>query len=215
MDVVIGRHGGPHLSLVDTRGLQRVDPAAFSVMKDYALSRRDTFGKLIQKQALICSTGLPGAVVAGFFAVLRPAYNFGICHELDEALDWLGVSDPRVHELLRDSACWAEDDPVLQRLRDLLMTSERRGTVAAVARALGVSVRSLQRKLSHFGTSFKREQQRSQVRRAQELMLMGRLTLSSVAFAVGCASLQHFSTVFYKVTGKTPSRWRREQDTSA
>lgn len=217
MDVVIGAHGGPHLSLVDTRGLQRVDPSAFATMKEYIGARRDVFGKLILKQALICSEGLAGAVVAGFFAILRPAYTFNICYDTDEALDWLEISDgAQVHELLRSGARRSEDDPFVQRVRELLLTSDQRNPVAAsFARSLGVSTRSLQRRLNESGTSFMREVQLSRVRRAQEMILGGGRNLSSVAFEVGCASLQHLSSLFRKVTGKTPSEWRREQESSS
>jgi len=32
--------------------------------------------------------------------------------------------------------------------------------------------------------------------------------ITSIAFEVGCASLQHFSTLFRKATGVAPSEWR-------
>jgi AraC-like DNA-binding protein len=47
------------------------------------------------------------------------------------------------------------------------------------------------------------------------MILGGGQNLSSVAFEVGCASLQHLSSLFRKVTGKTPSEWRREQESSS
>ena len=40
------------------------------------------------------------------------------------------------------------------------------------------------------------------------LLLESDAKLTSVAVEVGCASLQHFSSLFRKLTGESPSAWR-------
>ena len=79
------------------------------------------------------------------------------------------------------------------------------------ARQLAVSSRTLQRRLTLAGTTYGRELNVAQVRRAQRLMLDGRHNLSAVAFAVGCSSPQRFSALFKEVTGSTPRDWLRAQ----
>lgn len=46
------------------------------------------------------------------------------------------------------------------------------------------------------------------INRAQELLRDGKLTLVEVALGVGFQSQSHFSTVFKRLVGKTPHRWR-------
>lgn len=216
MDVVVGKHGAAHLSLVDSRRLARVDPITFATMAKYVGDRREVFGRLIRRQAMICSEGLAGAVVAGFFTVLRPAYPYSVFYRLEEALSWL--DNPHggdlVTELLASLERTALDDPLIHALRQLLVAPDRRYDVSTAARGLGVSTRTLQRKLQQYGTSFQRELQAAQMQRAQEMMLHSSQSLSEIALEVGFSSLQHFSTVFHKVTGKTPRHWRREQEGS-
>jgi len=84
----------------------------------------------------------------------------------------------------------------------------RRVTVSEVGRAIGVSPRSLQHQLRQAGTSFRQEVNAARVRAAQQLLQASDTKLTSIAIEVGCASLQHFSTLFRKQTGLAPSAWR-------
>jgi AraC-like DNA-binding protein len=78
------------------------------------------------------------------------------------------------------------------------------------AKALGVTERSLQRWLKSWDTTFKAEQNRAQVQVAQQLLARSDAPLAQVASQVGCASLSHFSALFRRLTGATPSHWRRD-----
>jgi AraC-like DNA-binding protein len=90
----------------------------------------------------------------------------------------------------------------------LLEAKPGRVELPAVAKALGMSARTLQRHLAEHGTSFQLEMNAAQVRIAQRLLSDGDANLSSIATEVGCASLQHFSALFHRVTGERPSAWR-------
>jgi AraC-like DNA-binding protein len=72
-----------------------------------------------------------------------------------------------------------------------------------------VSERSLQRSLGAAGTTFKDEIAEARIRAARRLLADGDEPLSAIAREVGCSSLQHFSTLFRKRTGETPSAFRR------
>ena len=78
-----------------------------------------------------------------------------------------------------------------------------------IAGSLGMSERTLQDHLRRAGTSFRRESNEALVRAARELLENSDASLTEIAIDVGCASLQHFSTVFRKVAGVTPSEYRR------
>ena len=83
-----------------------------------------------------------------------------------------------------------------------------RGSLRDAARALGLSSRTLQRKLRDERTSFQREHGAVRVRVAKDLMIHTDYDLKRIAFEVGCALPQQFSTLFHKRVGETPSGWR-------
>jgi transcriptional regulator GlxA family with amidase domain len=72
-----------------------------------------------------------------------------------------------------------------------------------------VSQRTLQRRLCAAGTTFKDELLRARVRAAQTLMLTSEDNLTAIALEVGCASLQHYSALFRRLIGVSPSAWRK------
>lgn len=82
-------------------------------------------------------------------------------------------------------------------------------SIAATARALGVSARSLQRQLAHEQTSFLAVL--DEVRRSlAESYLRDRAhTVSDVAFLVGFSELSTFSRAFRRWTGTTAVSYRR------
>jgi AraC-like DNA-binding protein len=82
--------------------------------------------------------------------------------------------------------------------------------LSEVARELGMSERTLQRRLKEAGTSFQAELNAVQVRMAQSLLRETDMKLTAVAVEVGCASLQHFSSLFRKLVGDSPSAWRNK-----
>ncbi|AKV00880.1 Transcriptional regulator, AraC family [Labilithrix luteola] len=94
-------------------------------------------------------------------------------------------------------------------VRSLLDDSYLSPDVEPIAKTMGVSVRTLQRRLFAHETSFEREVSLARVRRAQRLMLETNLPLSRVATECGFSSLSRLSVVFRKMQGTTPSEWRR------
>jgi len=142
--------------------------------------------------------------------VTPPPYTVELFDDRARALAWLGVSAPEEIE----GAIAREEDriagaPVL--LRDLRALLEQRlndTSLDACARTLGLSQRSLQRKLSEHETSFQLEANAARVRVAKRLLRETDDKLTHVAHEVGCASLASFSTLFRRATGETPSAFR-------
>jgi AraC-like DNA-binding protein len=52
---------------------------------------------------------------------------------------------------------------------------------------------------------------RKRIERAQELLLTTSEPLVEIALSVGFQTQAHFTTIFKKIVGNTPLRWRREQ----
>ena len=210
LKVELAPHVGPHRSLVDVRFLSGVDAGAFELLNQYVRDHYQELSKQVTKLALVRPDGFAGAAVAGFFEVRQVPYPVEIFSDLESAVEWL-MGAPNlglVQELgeLRTAALGV--DPLVQRLRVLIVENLQDLTVEAAASALRVSHRTLQRRLKEAGTTFKGEVTLVRIREAQRRMLDSDAALTAVALDVGFSSLQHFSRVFRQVTGAQPSAWR-------
>jgi AraC-like DNA-binding protein len=152
---------------------------------------------------------LDGTPVRFGAGVVRLALRRGDC-ELP-----MRRADARLLELLKGQLALAggPQDAFLAALRALLRQrldgGDRIPGLAEAAPALGLSTRSLQRKLGAAGTSF--EQELDQLRRelAEPLVLQAHIPLGEVAARVGFAAQASFTRAFVRWTGRTPSQARR------
>jgi len=97
---------------------------------------------------------------------------------------------------------------LLFRLRAHLDEGLHGASIERAARELGLSTRSLQRRLRESGATFKSELDAARIRRAERLLSEPEAKITAVAHEVGCASSQSFSALFKRLTGETPSEWR-------
>jgi AraC-like DNA-binding protein len=79
-----------------------------------------------------------------------------------------------------------------------------------VASALGVSVRTLQRRLLSEGTDFQKLVDEVRLSAAMELLRNGDLGLAGVAERVGYGDPKSLRRAFYRWAGKSPSTIRKE-----
>ncbi|WAS90041.1 AraC family transcriptional regulator [Nannocystis punicea] len=200
LDVEVRPEAMPHASLVDLRRLHSVDPLAFVAFVDYLQARAPLYRELVT-----C------AIVAGFDKIARLSHPLAVHESLGEALAWLGRSDRSnlVEELEEIVASAMGERTTVQRLRRVLVPPLSEVTLESAARRLGLSTRTLQRRLRDEGTSFQAEHAAAQVRAAQALLRDPALTLTTIALEVGASSLANFSTMYRRQTGEAPSEWRR------
>jgi AraC-like DNA-binding protein len=199
-------------ALVDVRALEWPDPAAFAAVAGYLATRRDWLAEYIDRLALVRSSAGPvGAAGAGFFAVTAQPFAVRTFTEIDDAVSWLGRADG--HALARDLDALLGDasgtPSMLRALRERLDARPGSLSLEEAARALAVTERTLQRHLKAWRTSFRAEQNQAQVRAAKGLLTEGDLSLAEIAAQIGCSSLSHFSALFRRITGETPSDCRR------
>jgi AraC-like DNA-binding protein len=129
--------------------------------------------------------------------------------------DWelpLLRADPRLRELLEEELALGErpHDALIVAVRTLVRGRlDRPPTLAEAAPALGLSPRSLQRRLRESGTTF--EEERDGLRReiAEALLAQAHVSLGQVAQRVGFAEPASFTRAFVRWTGSTPSHARR------
>lgn len=104
------------------------------------------------------------------------------------------------------------DAPVTNRLAALLSTGgEHCLSASEAARQLALSERTLHRRLAEEGTRFSEMVDEARYRRARELLADRRMTIESIAFAVGFAEPSSFSRAFKRWSGMGAAQFRRQQ----
>jgi len=201
-----------HRAFVDATRLTGIDPEAFRTLAEFVGPRAAEFGSNVIKQAIARPQGVLGAIVSGFYDV-TPAVNLENSRLFTsplEALAWLEVrgADDLLASLDEARACASGTPVEVRALHELVIANPRSVSIASVANALGLSPRVLQDRLRAHGTTYRNEVNAARVRAAQELLRSSDTKVSAIALEVGCASLQHFSTLFRKQTGQSPSEWR-------
>ncbi len=196
--------------LSDASQLEGIDAAAYKLFAAFIERNLPDFASRTVRHALVRPVGIEGAIIAGFYEVLgQPSYPVRVFTSAVEALKWLGRTDTRAladHISSLVAAASAVPETV-QRLRALLATNlDLR--LATAARAIGVSERSLQRQLQRARTSLRSEVDAARIRAAQTLLADTDAKITAIALEIGCATPQHFSALFRKTTGETPSAWR-------
>jgi AraC-like DNA-binding protein len=83
------------------------------------------------------------------------------------------------------------------------------GSAPDVARALNVSVRTLQRRLVETGTTFREVSDGVRGRLAEGYLADRAVSISEVAFLLGFSEQSSFNRAFRRWTGESPGRWRR------
>jgi AraC-like DNA-binding protein len=83
-----------------------------------------------------------------------------------------------------------------------------------VARALGMSARTLARRLSEAGTHYNAVLEETRRALALDLLTGASLAVYEVAFLLGYSEPSTFHRAFRRWTGQTPDAWRRARDTS-
>lgn len=112
-------------------------------------------------------------------------------------------------ELVRRYLAEMQQGSVVDRVRAVLAEGHGvNATPASVAAALGMSVRSLQRRLSEHGVSFLSLVQDVRTNLARAYLLEDRYSVTEIAFRLGFDDASAFSRAFRRWTGLSPSEYR-------
>jgi len=201
----------PHVAFVDVRGLVSIEGPAFAALEAYVVSRFDALSRVVIKVSLAHGQGLVAATTAGFLQAVPSPFPAEYFLDPVVALTSLGFSaaSEAVRALERAEAHATGVPSVVRELRAHLETGVADATLERAARALSISTRTLQRQLAQAGVTFLEELQHARIRVAKRMLTESSDPITTVAFAVGCASTQNFSALFRKVAGETPTAFRR------
>ena len=127
-------------------------------------------------------------------------------HSADPGLS--GVARRRLEKMLNQVPA---DDSISARVRRLLLESLARGgaSAAEVARELGMSERTLHRRLHTEKTSFRRLLDALRGELSSDLLREPRIGIAEVAFMLGYSEPAAFYRSFKRWTGQTPQAFRR------
>jgi len=164
----------------------------------------EAYQRLIHAQVLIRRQGM-AAAICEFFRYTSDAPWY-VADDLEQGLAWLGytMTDALWTEVAASSVHLETQTALTQLAQD-----GKKPTLALVARKLGVSERTLQRKLTAANVSFRDEVLRSRVEHAKQLLLTTDLKLDAIARAVGYGFSQSLVRAFRQATGESPSAWAR------
>ena len=95
-------------------------------------------------------------------------------------------------------------------LRDMIGTTLPYGrpTIERIAHQMGISVRTLQRRLRDFGTTFEALLDDIRCERALSLLGLGGASVIETAFVLGYSDVAHFTRAFRRWTGMAPRQYR-------
>lgn len=108
---------------------------------------------------------------------------------------------------------WAERDDaaLLAMLERLISVAALAGTLSLIdaARSLGLSPRTLQRRLARLGTSFEVLVDQWRREQARQHLAQGAMPVASIARQLGYSDPAHFIRAFRRWEGHAPISWRR------
>jgi AraC-like DNA-binding protein len=112
-------------------------------------------------------------------------------------------------ELVRRYLAEMQQGSVVDRVRAVLAEAPgASATPARVATALGMSVRSLQRRLGEHGVSYLSLVQRVRTELGQAYLIEDRYSVTEIAFRLGFDDASAFSRAFRRWTGLSPTEYR-------
>ncbi|WP_169927641.1 AraC family transcriptional regulator [Labilithrix luteola] len=196
-----------HTSLVDVRDLESVDLMSFETMLAHLKQRRDAWSPNVGKQVVLHRGGFAHAAVVGMFQFLKPAHPVEFCEDPGAAFEAVDAVDVRDEVEALKARLLGLPEPV-RRLRAALDALPPDVAPAAIAKHLGTSIRSLQRRLTECGTSLRAEKQLHILRSAERLLETTELDLDALAARVGASSGSHLVTLFRQHHKTTPGAFR-------
>jgi len=166
----------------------------------------------VEREAIVRPDGLVGIIAEGFYRMVPRRYDGHVATSLEDAVRWLGFSPvllgPWLDRLTALERQRAHQDRALADLRQVIAAQGAGLDLGAVSRELGLSRRTLQRRLREANTTFVRERATTLTTRARELLLTSEHDIKHIALVLGYANAVRFVEAFRAETGLPPGQWR-------
>jgi AraC-like DNA-binding protein len=204
--VRIAQLGQPYDFILDLRGLESISQGAYERIKQFAMSAKPG----LRRMAILVGEPQGGVIQLGLFALSPPRFPWKAFDGYGELPVWL---ERRAQAELIAAAAGAVDEhravlPSPIAGLAALLQREPRASVARIARALGMSPRTVQRALAARGTTLSAERDRARITIAQDLLRDPSTKLDAIAAAAGCADRRGLNRLFRRLTGESPAELR-------
>jgi AraC-like DNA-binding protein len=196
--------------VLDARRLEQIDIGTYNGLSRAFADRIDEVRHAVRRHALVLASGLSSAALSGFYLLLGAGIDWQRFDAIAPALDWLGESGTMAEDLDQLAVEAIAASSLVERLRGWITSRVRRPTsIDGAARELGMSPRTLQRRLQQAGTSYSAEVDLVRTRVAQQLLVESDHKIATIAALVGCSNGATFIASFRRVVGLPPAEWRR------
>ncbi|MFZ5439751.1 MAG: helix-turn-helix domain-containing protein [Myxococcota bacterium] len=192
---------------IDARGVAGIDALGFRRLLSYLMRTQHSL-RGVGSVTMVHGGGLVGVVTAGLLSVVRPPYPFfavGV-EQLREGFARVGVAD--LYEPTEDLYRRVGEAPEIVSTVQAVLHQHPQATTEELADHLGLSARTLQRRLDAAGTSLREVRQQHLLRQAEELLAATTLDLDAIAAQLGLSSASHLVQHFRRVHAMTPGEWR-------
>ena len=191
--------------LVDLRRVTRYDRAAMEALVAFYGSQ-SPYLQTVGREAVVRPAGYLGAFAEGFYRAAPVPIDGRAFTDEGDAFGWLvdggGWGDLPVDE-------WTRRGPTpLDALQSLVRRAGATLSQTEAARELGLSTRTLQRRLDSVEGGYRGLRRRVLVEEARRLLRTTELPIKAIAFELGYRSPARLTAAFRRETGLTPVRFR-------
>jgi AraC-like DNA-binding protein len=205
--VAIGR---PIVLVTDSRRITRVHPSAFATMLEAMRNDSAFFITHLSRQIAVIAPSAEEATLLGLVGL--SGFPWPVAMVTDRA-GAVAALEPRADELLLEVERLVDEassaPALLLELAAYLQAHLLDANLEGAALHLRLTPRSLQRRLSELGRSFRDEITVARVTAARPLIEASDLKLETIASRVGFASSSNLASAFRRHCGVTPQSLRR------
>jgi AraC-like DNA-binding protein len=196
--------------VLDGRAIEGIDPDALAHLISWLGEQRTELLLRVRVQYGVIAEGMTGVLLAGILPVLGATHDFHVVRAPREAFRALSPDGDAICDEVETLVAHARETPrAVRELRDHLRSVSPGTSIENAARALHVSVRSLQRALSDSGTTFRDEVRDARFAEAQALLLGGDEKIATIARRVGLSE-NALTQLARDKTGLTPAELRKK-----
>lgn len=200
-----GLLGAGRRQLVDMRRVRSYAVGAMEVLVSYH-QEADAYVDTVGREAVVRPDGYVGAFAAGFHRSMAFPFEGRAFATEAEAFRWLG--DPEGWGELPIDEWLPVADPFVADLRRLLLREGAGLDQSTAARRLGVSRRTLRRRLDEVEGGFRGLRRSVLIDEACRLLKTTDDPIKSIAYRLGFRSPARLSEAFVRELGETPAAFR-------
>lgn len=183
--------------------VEAAEPGCFEVLANFVRTNRKELKRVVTSAVIVRPDGYTGAIVSGFFGVVTPPFPTRVFASLSEALSAVHVASDALNTVLDQ----ARRSNTVRALANYLDAAEHPSLDDAAA-ALGLSRRTLQRRLHAADTAFGSLVVQHRIERGTHLLTQTEWSVTRIAIELGYTSSQQFSRAFRSIHHVSPTTYR-------